>query len=235
MSKIRLLFLVVVSAISLFGCYLFITFHQSPPERKIDKISTFKITKISGRGKVYYDKKQIDTNDFTNTTASPLDIKQMNFEEEMYLKSESYTSFQFYCFGMSFVVLPNSYLYYRPQTKEFSFFEGEFYWKKEAKNNNVVEISVREPQHLMTLSDSGRVRIKGNGIEVWNYKGSLKFNFADKEYTLKENQSLSAYVAPGNRRQREPVILNILPFPQQIDPAEKVVPLKNPTGIGSQI
>jgi hypothetical protein len=218
----------VVSAISLFSCYLFITFHQSPPEKKIDKISAFKITKISGRGKVYYDKRQIETDSFSTSTAKTLNMKQMKFDEEMYIKSDSYTSFQFYCFEMSFIVLPDSYLYYRPQTKEFSFFKGEFYWKKESKSNKVVEISVREPQYLMTLSDSGRIRISGNNIEVWNYSGSLKLNFAEKDYTLNPSQALVAFTAQGNRKQRPPVISEILPFPRQIDPADKVIALKTP-------
>ncbi|MCP5048542.1 MAG: hypothetical protein GY940_15335 [bacterium] len=217
--------------ISLISLYLFSTFHQSPPGMKIDPISPFKITKISGNGKIYFDKNRIDSDDLTVSKAKPLDIKQMQYQEEMYIKSDAHTSFEFYCFGLSFVVLPGSYAHFRPQTTEFHFISGEFYWQKETKEEakgKAVEISIREPQNLLGLSDSGRVKVRPGSIGIWNYTGTLKFNYNNEDYTLKDNQYLVASINPRARTVRPPVISNILPFPQQIDPLNKVIRLNNP-------
>jgi hypothetical protein len=224
MNKIRLIFLIVVSVVSLICLFLFSTFHKSPPEYKIDKISEFKLTKISGNGKVYYSNKRIEEEDLAANNLQTVDIKRMEFKNEIYIKSDNDTAFEFFCFGTSFTMLPGSHLYYKPQTKEIYFFTGEFYWYKEAGKQKL-DISIKKPQNLLTLSDSGRIRIDETKINIWNYKGNLKFNYNGEDFNLQARQLFSVQQDLRYRRDPIPKIMNILPLPENIDPAVKDIPL----------
>lgn len=194
---------------------------------KLEKISQFKLTKISGNGKVYFDKNRIEGEKFVASTTKAVDIKRLEYQDEMYIKTDAYTSFQLYCFKTSFTILPNSYIYYRPQTKEFNFFNGEFYWKKEAKGKKV-DISIQHPQNLMTLSQSGRVRITGNTTYIWNYDGDLRLNHNSEDFSLKGRQLFVHTVNPRPRRVTPPKIYNVPPPAAGLDPLDKDVLLSKP-------
>ncbi len=220
MNKIRLLFLILVSVISI-GCLLFFSmFHNSPPRLKLGKISQFKITKISGNGKVYFDKKPIEGEQFVSSTTKALDIKRLDYQDEVYIKTDGHTGFQLYCFKTAFTILPNSYLYYRPQTKEFHFFSGEFYWQKEAKGKKV-DISIQKPEYVMTLSESGRVLINEDTLSVWNYAGDLKLNHNNLDYSLNARQLFVYKVSPRARRTVAPQIYTVPPAAAGLDPIDK--------------
>jgi len=188
---------------------------------KIDRISDFKITKISGNGKIYLDKKPIEGNDLSAANTNTVDIKGMLYRDEMYIKSDVHTSFEFYCVGTSFIVLPGSYLYYHPRTREIYFYNGEFYWKKEITGKKV-DISIREPEHILVLSGSGRARIDENQVEIWNYSGNLKLNYGGEDYNLKTNQ---LFTLTGKETVKR---FDILPLPESIDPEKKEITLKEP-------
>lgn len=228
MNKIRLIFLAVVLIILIVAGVIFNTF-KSPVNPKINSISEFKITQISGNGNLYSDKIPMERKQLTLSQA--VNMKRMLYPDETYLMTDPYTSFEFYCFGTSFKVLPNSYLYYQPRTKDIWFFPGEFLWKKEAKTKNI-EISIKQeeennntdesPPQIVTLSDAGKIKITPNSIEVWNYSGDLKFNAGGEPHSLKANYYLSM-----NRRQRVDTF-RILHAPEVISPETKIISLNEP-------
>ena len=220
MNKIRLIFLIAVFLVSVVCLLRFNTF-QSVLDTEIDKISEFKVTKISGNGKIYSSNRPIEADDASTTNADIVNIKQMRLHGEMYIKSDSYTSFEFYCFGVSFIVLPGSYLYYHPKTKEIYFYNGEFYWKKEITGKKV-DISVRKPENIMTLSGSGRIRINEDRVEIWNFEGNLKLNYNGEDYKLRANKLFTSI------KDKPAEVLDALPLPESIDPEKKEIILKKP-------
>jgi hypothetical protein len=226
MNKIRIIFLVMVFIILIVSVMMFNT-SKSSVSLKIDKISEFKITQISGNGKVYFDKNPIDSERLS--VAKSVDIKRMQYLDEIYLMTDRHTSFQFYCFGTSFTVLPDSYMYYQPITKEILFYRGKLYWNKELKGKEV-EISIkREEQGLnepapqiITLSDAGKVHITGDSIKVWNYSGNLKFNYGSETYNLIDNN----YLLYKNDQSIK--TSQILHSPEFISPESKVISQNEP-------
>jgi hypothetical protein len=152
----------------------------------------------------------------------------MQYSDEIYLATDRHTSFQFYCFGTSFTVLPDSYIYYQPKTKEFWFFKGKFYWKGEVKKKKV-EISIKReeeldesPPQIITLSEAGRLHITGDWIKVWNYSGNLKFNYGSDTHDLKANNYLIYRKNKGVKESR------ILHSPEFISPEKKVISQNEP-------
>jgi hypothetical protein len=239
MNKIRLIFLILVFVITAFCLLHFHKFH-APMDARIEKISDFKITKISGNGKVYLHHGPIEEKDIIGL--KPVDIKQMHYPEEMYLKVEPLTSLKFYCFAASFTVLPKSYLHYHIKNKELLFHSGEFYWQYTAaaapkEKKKKCPVYIRGPRDKIVLSHSGRVRIGENSVEIWNYSGDLEVNVEGEDHRLTANQLL-VWAIPGSpnrnqrfsrRRQTSPIqISNILPMPRNIDPAKRSIVLDKP-------
>ncbi len=231
MKKIRYIFIGLVFVICVFAL-VFFTFLRVPFETEIEKISEFKITRISGNGSIYYAKNPITP--LTMSQAKVVDIKEMYHTDDIYLKADAHTSFEFYCFGTAFTVLPGSQMYYQPKTKEISFYSGEYYWKKEVKNKNI-EISLlpeiekkdetqNTPQMILSISESGRIKITGSIIEAWNYAGNLKFNSDNQEHGLKANQMLLANVEKVE-------VFDILQAPEFISPENKVITIKKPADL----
>lgn len=221
MNKIRFIFLILVLILSIIVVLIFNTF-KSSMETGIDKISEFKITQISGNGNVYFDQNPIKRK--LISLAKTVDIKRMQYLDEIYLMTNHQASFEFYCFDTSFTVLPRSYLYYQPKTKELWFYQGEFLWKKEVKNIKV-EISIKKEEverkefspQIITLSDSGKLEIVPNSVRVWNYSGNLKFNNGSDTYNLNANNYL---ISVKNQRIRT---LPILHSPEFISPEKKIL------------
>ena len=200
---------------------------KAPVNPKIDQISEFKITQLSGNGSVYFARKPIQRDQLY--LARAVDIKRMDYPDEIYLMADSHTSFEFFCFDTSFTALPGSYLYYQPKTKELWFYQGQLLWRKEVKKKKV-EVSIKEehentresPLQIITLSDAGKAEITPNGVKVWNYSGRLKFNYGSDEYNLRSAQYL---VSLKNQKVRTSPILEA---PEFISPEEKVISLAQP-------
>lgn len=197
---------------------------QSPVNPKISNISEFKITQISGNGNLHADKLPLASKQLSLSNAVKID--RMQYQEELYLMTDSHTSFEFYCFGASFIVLPNSHLYYQPKTEDIRFFQGEFMWNKEVKNKTIeisimrdVEDGIDSPPQIVTLPDTGKMKITRNLVEVWNYAGNLKFNDGGETYTLKANQYLVSY------KGQKIVTSSILHAPEFISPESKIISL----------
>ncbi len=231
-NKIRLIFLLVVFIICIGFLVKFNDF-KAPLGPKIDRISEFKITKISGNGKIFFDKNPIAIDSSEASSAGVVNIKQMEYPGPMYFKADESTAFEFYCAGISFTVLPGSYFYYQPNSSEFYFYSGEFYWDKKVKGEkNKISIYIREPQNILALSDAGRINIKEDLIEIWNYSspeltsasGNLTFNDGEsgQTFNLKPVQMLVL------TKNSPPIIVDILPIPGNIDPDQRVIELKNP-------
>jgi hypothetical protein len=219
--------LILVAVVSIVCIYFFAALHSSQPEQQIDKISDFKITKISGNGKVFFDKKEISVEDLKSVAVKALDIKQMIYTDEMYIRSDSHTSVEFYIAGTGFTILPDSYLFLHPKTKAFYFYRGEFYWDKKVKKKKL-EVSINEPQNILSLSDAGRVRLGPDRIEIWNYSADLKFDYKGEIYSIKADQLLTAVEDTRFRTNRPPVISDVPPVPRNIEPADKIIVLSDP-------
>ncbi|UCH92219.1 MAG: hypothetical protein JSV88_18235 [Candidatus Aminicenantes bacterium] len=227
-KKIRLLFLIVVFLVFIGSLVIFNDF-QSPLDPKIVKISELKITKISGNGKIFFDKRPISTDGSEFSSANWMNIKQMHYSEPIYFKADAHAAFEFYYVATSFTVLPNSYLYYQPKAREFYFYTGEFYWENEVKGKKAnVTIYIREPQNMLTLSDAGKIKIRENLVEIWNYSGlgsksqsrDLTFNNGEQDFILNPHQLLVL------RENKSPKISNVLPLPEKIDPEDQVITLE---------
>lgn len=222
MKKIQLTFLFVFLIVFITSFFIF-NRSKSPISSEINKISEFQITNISENGKIYSSSEEI----INLSTAKTFSIMTMNYSNELFLKSDPQTSFGFFYFGIYFITLPDSYIYFQPKTKEFHFFSGEFYWNRESGDKKV-EISIKNQdlssaksvQKIITLSDSGRLKIEGNTIKIWNYTGNLKFNYDKQENNLEMNQLLEL-----NRNQKIK-ISDILPPPEFISPENKIISLK---------
>ncbi len=229
MNKIRLFFIIVITVVAIFWFLLSGIFYKSPPETEIDATSEFKITKISGVGKIYCDRSPFQLDNKTAITVKPVDIRHMLYRDELYLASDAHTSFEFYCFDIAFTVLPGSSLYYQPKTRGLYFYQGEMFWKKEVAGTKM-EISLREAQNVLTLSEEGRIRIQAGTMEIWNYAGTLNFNYAGKEHILNAKQLLT--VVPSSRPQgatyKDTITTYDIPASSQtIDPEEKIIKLDN--------
>ena len=231
-NKIRLIFLLVVFIICIGFLVKFNDF-KAPLGPKIDRISEFKITKISGNGKIFFDKNPIVIDSSEASSAGVVNIKQMEYPGPMYFKADESTAFEFYCAGTSFTVLPGSYFYYQPNSSEFFFYFGEFHWDKKVKDEkDKISVYIREAQNILTLSDAGRIKIKEDLIEIWNYSspgltsgsGNLTFNDGEsgQTFNLKPVQMLVL------RKDSPPIISDVLPIPESIDPDQRVIELKNP-------
>jgi len=202
---------------------------QAPENSKADQISEFKITEISGNGKIYRHNKPI--NDRNYSTLNSIDIKQMQYKGDIYIKADPLTAFEFYCSGFSFIASPGSYLFFQPKTRELYLYSGEFYWNKQDKaKKSKVSVSIQAPQNVLLLPDSGRAKISDLSVNVWNYSnasGAVKFHFNGEDLNLKSNQ-LFAFQLQKRGKQKPPVISDILPMPQGIDPVNKDIVLEKP-------
>jgi hypothetical protein len=231
-NKIRLIFLIVVFILCIGFLVKFNNF-RAPLGPKIDRISEFKITKISGNGKIFFDKNPITIDISVPSSAGVVNIKQMEYSDPMYFKADEYTAMEFYCAGISFTVLPRSYFYYQPNSSEFYFYSGEFYWDKKVKGGkNKISVYIREAQNILTLSDSGRINIQEDLIKIWNYS-SPKTTSGSGNLTFKEGESEQTFnLKPVQmlllKKDSPPIIFDVLPLPESIDPDEKVIELKNP-------
>ncbi|MCP5108720.1 MAG: hypothetical protein GY950_35370 [bacterium] len=226
MNKIRLIFLAVVLIILIVAVISLNTF-KSPLNPEIGLISEFKITQISGNGSVYFDRKPIERRQLA--MAHTVDIKRMQYVDEIYLMTDNHASFEFYCSGVSFTVLPGSHLFYQPKTKELRFFPGEFLWEKTTKDKPVEILVTRKNKQnseslsqAVTLSNAGRLMVTQNWLKIWNYSGDLKFNDGSEAYTL----AGSSYLAAINKQKVRTA--RILLAPQQIAPERKVFALNKP-------
>ncbi|MCK5055353.1 MAG: hypothetical protein KAT34_01750 [Candidatus Aminicenantes bacterium] len=225
MNKIRILFIVLVLIIFIVSLVIF-TDINVPVEPEIDRISEFQITKISGNGAIYADKKPMKAENMSQLNV--VDVREMHHSDEMYIKADAQTSLEFYFFGTSFTALPGSYIHYQPKIKELCLYNGEYYWKREIKEKNFnISIAVEDntdaerKQMMIRLPDSGRLKITGDIIKIWNYTGNLVFNYDNREYGLKSNQALQV-------KDQKVDVLDILPPPDFITPDDKVIAVNKP-------
>ncbi|MCP4147421.1 MAG: hypothetical protein GY757_06695 [bacterium] len=221
MSKIRVIFL-LVAFIIMATCIFFFNAIQAPLEPEINTISELKITKISGKGHIYSQgspigEKQLAAADYVN-------IKNMVYGDEIYLRNDKHTAFEFYCLGIRFSALPGTYLYYHPKTKELLFYSGELLWNKESKGKSSELIIKSEApraagsrQGSLTLSESGKLKATGNWLKIWSYNGIAKYNDGTDDFNLKSNNYLIAF---SNRKART---YKLLSAPKIIAPDNKTI------------
>jgi len=228
MNKVKIVFFCLFCIIFIVAILIFNAF-DAPLNSKIDKISEFQITKISGSGSIYN----------SPSMNNPINVKDFEYPSEIFFISDAQTSFEFFYSDTVFTVLPNSSLYYQTKTKEF-YLNGEFFWHKEIKKKVEVYLtnsdkikSLFEPHSIiassekeesmeviLSLSDAGRAKIENGLIQIWNFDGELKYSNNRDIHTLKNNQILE--VIKDNVK-----IEDILSPPEYISPENKTVYLRN--------
>lgn len=227
MNKIRFLFVVVVFLILLSSVFLFNTvkFRLEPDP---GKISEFKITRISGPGTLYLDENPIAGGDFSN--ANPVGINSLDEDRQMYLMTDAQVSFEFYCWGTSFTVLPNSHLFYRPDPEELRVFPGEYAWKREVKSDRKITVLLAKKNEpgidtalgSLTLSGAGQMNYSADLLVISNYSGSLAFQYGEQVYGLAPNQALVL------GKDKKVQVVDILLAPEFIAPEDKFVVIEKP-------
>ncbi len=222
MNKIRILFFALFLAVSIIYVMMF-TGMPAPGAPEIEKISEFQVTRISGSGAVYSDRKPVKEENLSR--ANILDIKELYYKEEMYIKADPQTSFEFFYAGTSFIVLPGSHIFYRPKTNRLSLYNGEYFWNKEIKKEMPAialaaenETGIINPEMMLALPDSGRLKITPDAIQVWNYSGKLELNYRDQEYGAVERQMIQV-------KNQTAQVFDILPPPRFISPENKKITL----------
>lgn len=218
MNKIRFGFLAIVLIISIAAVLTFNSF-KTPNTSKVDRVSDFKITQVTGSGGLYMDRNPIKRGEIF--LAQKADIKEMVYADDIYLATDQHTAFEFYCSGVSFTAQPDSYLHYRSGNGDLEFSQGEFRWRKESKGS-LVEVSISPSFQVITLSDAGKVEITPAGVKVWNYAGELKFKDGSESVGLQPNMVLATAV---NQRVSTAYILEAPGF---ISPEEKEIIMDQP-------
>ena len=205
MRKIKIFFLSIVFILVIISFY-FMNKYNCLLNSQINRISEFQVTKISGKGKVYKD----------SAMTVPIYIKNMKYSSEFTLISDSKTSFEFFFSNTCFIALPNSKVSYRPKIKECYLQKGEFYWNKQIDREKT-EVLILSSQNIMTLSNSGRVKITDNSLKVWDYSGNLSFFYKNETYNLRSNQLLIFGKNQGAEK------YGILSSPVYISPEKKIL------------
>lgn len=222
MNKIRILFFVLLLIVSIIYVMMF-TGLPVPGTPEIEKISEFQVTRISGNGAIYADKKPIKDENLSRPNI--LDIKEMYYKEEMYIKADPQTSFEFFYAGTSFIVLPGSHIFYQPKTNRLRLYKGEYFWNKEIKKEmppialaSENETGVKNAEMILSIPDSGRLKITPDLIEIWNYSGNMKLNYKNQEYGAINHQIIQV-------KNQTAQVFDIFPPPQFISPEDKKIPL----------
>lgn len=218
MNKIRFGFLAIVLIISIAAVVTFNNF-KTPMTSKIGKVSDFKITQVAGSGGLYVDKNPIKRGEIF--LAQKVDIKEMLYVDDIYLATDQHTAFEFYCSGVSFTVQPDSYLYYRPGSRDLGFSQGEFSWHKESADS-LVEVSIVSFSQMITLSDAGRALVTPVGLKIWNYAGELKFKNEGETINLRPGTFLETV---NNKKTATAFLMEA---PGSISPEEKEIIMDQP-------
>ena len=176
--------------------------------------SEFQVTAVSGLGNVFLDP----------VYTKPVDLKTMDFSNDTNLNSDEQTSFEFFYQGVVFVALPGSRIQYSPQTKELYLICGEFFWNRKIGENRV-EVSFLKPENMISISNSGRIRLKGNSSEIWNYAGELDFVFNSGRQHLNPLQWIAF------RDKVKTSTAKLLPPPQFISPESEMVAVAGPRAV----
>jgi len=171
----------------------------------------FQVIGISERGNVWLDSDE----------TRPADIKALNFVSETRLHSDAQTAWEFFFEGFLFTALPGTAIRYTPQTRELILEKGEFYWERKLTGQKV-EISLFTGGNIFKLSNSGRIRLGGKAVEIWNYSGQLDFDFDGKLYHLNELHYLNS--RDGGRT--APAAL--FPAPPFVSPEAETLALTSP-------
>jgi len=179
---------------------------QSPAAKTDFADEGFQLAGISEKGNLY----------FNNDESLLADVKTSVFSRETRLRSDEQTAWEFFFEGVLFTVLPGGGILYTPQTRELIIENGEFYWEKKLDRRNA-EIFLLKTGNTVRLSASGRIRLKGAFLEVWNYSGQLDFDFSGKPYRLQSGQ----YLKIGFSGRFSPVTL--FPPPSSISPENETL------------
>lgn len=219
MIKIRLIFIILVSLVSVVCLTFFLNF-QAPMNPELAKISDFRITQISGNGRIYIDNKSIDANNLS--IASQVDMKQMVFNTDVYLRTDSNSAVEIYLGNTAFDISPGGYFQWQ-YGKGLIFYAGDISWEKKDKNDSPI-ISVLSPENKLNLSDSGRIKIKENIYDIWCYTGKMEITYAGSKYSLSSRQLFTTALS---RRNSNPAITQVLGMPDNLDPLKRDIILSN--------
>ena len=212
MKKIRLVFFGIILAIFILAIFYLNRLHLVSGTG-VNPISELKITRISGGEYLYKDASQTET----------VGIRELVLPDEIELRGDSQTAFEFYYFDRAFVALPGSTIYLNRSLKEFTLKEGELYWENILKKGaSRLKISLPYESGAV-LSPKGRIKIEDGVVKTWNFSGSMEFETAEGAVQLAAHQ-LAVYT---NGARRDPVqLFEVLSPPEYISPESKKIAIR---------
>lgn len=229
MNKTKILFFILFFLIFVSALFLLNIF-RLPLDSRLEKVPEFQVTRISKNGTLYQN----------SSMTEPFQIKKIEHPDEIYLKADAQTAFEFIYSGTFFTSLPGTSLFLQSKTREL-YISGDLFWKKEIQGRKVEIylstageiIGLSKPfgddaqsatesnqQKILLLSDSGRISNSEEELKIWNYSGELTLNMDGKFFPLKSNQILIL-----EKKSNRIDFKDILPPPQYITPEEKTIHL----------
>ena len=181
----------------------------------MDPISELKITRISGSEYLYKDAAMTET----------VGIRQLMLPDEIDLRADSQTSFEFYYFDTAFAALPGSRISFNRSMKELVLREGELYWETIVTSAGGKQNVTLPFSSAAVLSRKGRIKIEGGNVRIWNYSGELTFETPEGLTPLGANQ-LAVYTPDASRNMVR--VFDVLPPPEYISPESKKIALRKP-------
>jgi len=143
--------------------------------------STFMVTTVSKSGGIYLDAAE----------SRPWDPKILSYTRQTQVKADKQTSFEFIFAGAVFIALPNSRIAYDPHAATLLLAAGEFYWTREIRTKDVW-VNIGDASRSLRLSDAGRLRLKGNEWEIWDYAGTAQITRERQTFQLQSQQYISS-------------------------------------------
>ncbi len=214
MRKIRLVFFGIILVIFIFAIFYLNRLHLVPGTG-VDPISELKITRISGSEYLYKDAAMTET----------VGIRQLMLPDEIDLRADSQTSFEFYYFDTAFAALPGSRISFNRSMKELVLREGELYWETIVTSAGGKQNVTLPFSSAAVLSRKGRIKIEGGNVRIWNYSGELTFETPEGLTPLGANQ-LAVYTPDASRNMVR--VFDVLPPPEYISPESKKIALRKP-------
>ncbi len=212
MRKIRLVFFGIIFVIFTFAIF-YLNRLQLVPGTGVSLVSELKITRISDGGHLYKD----------SAMTEQVEIRELVLPDEIELRTDSQTSFEFFYFDTSFIALPGSSIYLNRKSKEFGLREGELFWNKITQSRKP-DLKISLPlASAIKLSNRGRIRASGDSIQIWNYEGLSVFESPQGSQDLAVDRMA---ILKTNAKSNTLQVHDILSPPEYISPESKKIAIR---------
>ena len=213
MKKMKAIFFFVSLAVFILILFLLnqVNFSVAAPLAELPANASFQVTNVSENGNLYQDVAETQL----------LDIRLLSYPNELFLKGDKQTAFEFFFKNWGVIALPGSQVVFQKFSNTLTFGNGEYFWDKKTREGQLT-VTLLKPENTMSLSDSGRIRLRSNSLQVWDYVGQLDLNWSNVRYHLKSAQTI--IIGEKERAQ----VVDLLPTPKFISPEAETIALKKP-------